>query len=377
LGYSGTVDCYDVGMVGFDKEFSKDSLTVRLTLHYGFYNGDGAEYDVVCDDCFLHGMPGSRQWKSKYWSQKDFAPVRPFFHIREGRKFSHSLHPEWLGNCPCERCIFEAYLPYTAKGWLSFVEPSRCQRGDANAKSDIWKQYSHFSSVQTFTKVQERASFAVSSTLPDINIVEKERASEGSVMYIGIDPSSVGITGGVSQGWNVITNKVFSSVVTGCVGEKYFFPPELITRGFVGTGHEKANLKEMILAVTDPSGPKIYNGFVKEVTDPYGRTAKVPAIIPNSELISMMYCHAECKLVPAPHNCSPIAHLPISPLGHRVFHDGWLLNGFLDSMSGEYCPRCNMVENPHTCLVIPVPTAKCQAELSSSVLERNSTLKKN
>jgi len=382
LGYEGIIECYDIGLEPYERAFQREQLMIGVTFYQQYYKGDGSEFDILIDDVFFAGQPGSTNWKTEIQSSKNFQADRPFFHRQEGRYFPNDVIPEWNGvSCPCNRCIFESYFPKIVQGWFTFVESSVCLRSDANAKQEMWAQISSFAVVIPITKVHERAVLAIKKTFPSTKIAQigEERQDKESIVYVGVNPEEIGLVGLAVPAWGCTVGKVFAKEVPQVSAHKYYFPQNLEVVGFEATGKENSNYIEYkSLMEEKPGRKKLYIGKSNIVTDFWGRVGQTASCSEHRGNLdqTVMWCQSEGKVQRVPHNCSPLCQKKLDPNGSTVIYRGYLLAGYLEIMQGEYCPRCHIVEEDHQCGVIRTVCNKQNAQVKTEVAQLKKKKKK-
>jgi len=216
-GLEGEVDLYDSGQVPCDVTITHDVFSFRLQGFNSWYNGDGSEYDVVIDDIYSNDEPGRVKWKSCYWSTKDQTEnVQPFFHVTEGRSFSHKC--EWYkrpdSGCQCFRCGFSLWVAPYDLVWVQAVsyriDPASCYKmSDAESLSKNWN---HLQRTGKFIPSVKPTMLRAERVLS----YEAEKAvpfwPEKVVRFFGVDPAVFGWAETSSKGHlpdiGVIVNKV-------------------------------------------------------------------------------------------------------------------------------------------------------------------------
>jgi len=143
LGYSGSVDLWDTGL----EEMEASMADVVLRQHQGFYEGS-EKFTWFVNDAFE--QKASEQRLASYGSVKDQGShFVPFFLASEGRRFfspDGDVFPQWpwkKGQCPCEKCCFQALFPEEISNTLLWFLPG-CTPG-------IWS-YSRSVSIKLKTE---------------------------------------------------------------------------------------------------------------------------------------------------------------------------------------------------------------------------------
>jgi len=179
LGYSGVVHAYDPNQEIVRWQYSFDQQQLLFMGFASLYpeTDQGSKYDIVIDDIYSDSGPGMKKWKSTYWSQKNqTVGCLPFFHLTEGRNFSHSflVRQGSLLTCQCYRCSFEQMWgvhPSVARALSCQIEPHPCDSHVDSNSIALIRMAAYGSAYVTATEnIEVRAVLACSKAE---NIVSK------------------------------------------------------------------------------------------------------------------------------------------------------------------------------------------------------------
>jgi len=162
------------------------------------------------------------------------------------------------------------------------------------------------------------------------------------------------VIGGTVPVSGAITDLSFESEVFGTAARLHYLPEQVVVKGYLKTGKSLRGLIEYKNDFAIPKKKILFDGVTQLTTDFYGRTASIP----NGDKYNyhsdplLMWCQFENSFKKVPHNCSPYALRFLVTGGRRAIFRGWLLEGFIDKLIGDYCPVCHVVEERHMCAPI-------------------------
>jgi len=344
MGFTGVVTLYDLGLENKTEECEE----LKIVHVHGYYAGKD-HFTWAVDDTFESGRPGTISYTAEFLSYKchvkEEMAYPQWFHSAEGRFFligkeRKKAQIDWpwqKGQCPCDRCCFEAQFSEVVQMKIRFFE-GHCRPGVWAHTRRIVSAVSSGNSFEPETGQAKAAALMVANQLGLASGQKCIQPYQGDLAFEDND----------FQGPPPVTQAVFSKdkaprgeeglhrevrahyisdELQGVAAEYVYLPeayyPELEATALVRENKRGYRRPDLPSAVVEESG----GGRQK---DPYGRR-----YVGNPCTAGEMWCWQEKQIVKTPHLC---------PLGCGRRHKIW--RGYCTSykhpdQAKDLCSRCD------------------------------------